>query len=458
MRQPSAERHRLLHQAVYGFAQRHPEYTIARIEHEIARAVGLSSASVQKWRAGHPIAERHVPTLAEWAVRQAGMDCRWLRSFLRQCDYGSGDLESRLFGPVTSLALSRETVGAGFEELRRRNPLPAPDFVRLFGVESLIERLVALLSDPDGPRFVSIEGLAQAVASRLSQHGDLANFPCWISARHEWITGQGDLRPLNDPAHSVDDVVARLAEQLSQEQLAGLATADKLARLEQLLSTASYLVVVDNLETMTDNQALLPALHPLAGATRFLLTSRHTLQHFPYVHVLPVPELSWTDSYALVQSELDRRGQALSLSREAMDELYGVIGGLPLALKLATAQIGYLPLAQILTGLRQADRRAPETMYTYIYRRTWCLLDDPARKLLLSMLNVSPDGDDVHWLRLASMLPEAEFDAALAQLLDYSLLETIKSLPDPIYRLHRLTVTFLQTEILLHWHSEEVET
>jgi hypothetical protein len=93
-------------------------------------------------------------------------------------------------------------------------------------------------------------------------------------------------------------------------------------------------------------------------------------------------------------------------------------------------------------------------MYAYIYRQAWSQLKDSAKQLLLSMLNVSADGEDLAWIRLTSLLPPPEFEAALAQLLDYSLLETVRALPEPNYRLHRLTVTFLQSEILLDWEED----
>lgn len=428
---------------------------MARIEREIARAVGLSRASVQKWRTGYPIAHYHVPALAEWAVRKAEMGPGWLRSFLQHCDYPQNDLQEQLFTSGDEPDVTPP----------ERRSLPTPNYTRLFGVESLVTKIVALLSNPEGPRFVSIEGLggigktalAQAVARRLAEQSDLSDAPCWVSARHEWISPQGELKSADDPARSMEDVVNRLAEELGQTQLSGLPTSEKLARLQPVLSEHKHLIVVDNLETMADSQDLLPALQPLSGASRFLLTSRHTLRHYPYIHVIPVPRLSFSDSYALVQSELDRRGYAADLPQTTMESLYELIGGLPLALKLAAAQIGRRPVEQILSGLRQANRDKPQTLYTYIYRQTWRLLNDDARKLLLSMLNVSPDGENLAWIRLTSMLPRPAFDAALDQLLDYSLLEVAQSLPTPVYRLHRLTVTFLQTEILLGWQDEENE-
>jgi len=136
-----------------------------------------------------------------------------------------------------------------------------------------------------------------------------------------------------------------------------------------------------------------------------------------------------------------------------MESLYATLGGMPLALKLVAAQIGHWPLTTLLDGLRAAAAGPPQGLYTYIYRRTWLALDDPARRLLLSLLTVSPDGDDLSWLRLVSLLDDTDFDPALAALLSYSLLETAGSLAAPTYRLHRLTATFLQSEILSNWDS-----
>jgi hypothetical protein len=127
-----------------------------------------------------------------------------------------------------------------------------------------------------------------------------------------------------------------------------------------------------------------------------------------------------------------------------------VIGGVPLALKLVTSQLQRLSLSRILEGLRKAHKR--EDMYTYIYRHTWQeLLDESARLLLLSLKYIPPDGEDEAWLYGNSLMPQADFDLALKQLLDCALLEITGPLDAPRYHLHRLTTTFLQTDILPGW-------
>ena len=137
--------------------------------------------------------------------------------------------------------------------------------------------------------------------------------------------------------------------------------------------------------------------------------------------------------------------------RAVVAALHAVVGGMPLALKLVAAQMNHWPLTVLLENLRTAHTRAPEGLYTFIYRRSWLALGDHARTLLLSMLPLAPDGEDVEWLTLMSFLPPDEFGGALAQLRDYSLLETSGPPDSPRYRLHRLTTTFLQTEVLAGW-------
>jgi hypothetical protein len=356
--------------------------------------------------------------------------------------------------------IRQEEAAAHMQERRWRLQrfLPPPDYTRLFGMDDVVTAVCARLTEAAGPRFVSLEGLggigktavAQTIAHQLADQGGWQEM-LWISARQERLTTQWQFEKIEDPIQSLEDVVTRLAHQLGQENLAGLPTPDKLAGLKPALAAQPHLIVIDNLETLSDTQALLPALFPLAGPTRFLLTSRHSLRDVGFVHVLPLSELSLADSQALLESELARHGQAATLSPEAMATIYQTLGGLPLALKLVAAQLGDLPLEHILDGLKVARRQGPERMYHFIYGHAWRLLSDAARHLLLTMLLVSPDGEDVSWMKLMSNLATADFDDALMQLRRYSLLEAAGGLAVPRYRLHRLTTTFLKTEVLMRW-------
>lgn len=343
-----------------------------------------------------------------------------------------------------------------------RRHLPPPDYVQLYGIEASVTHLLDLLAISDGPRIVSIEGmggigktaLAQETAVRLAGSGRWEGI-LWVSARQQRIDRDGTLLALDDAGRSLDDVIARLAYQLEQNHLAGQPTADKLAALVPVLSAAPYLIVIDNLETLADSRELLPALYPLSGITRFLLTSRHSLRDWAFVQTCPVLPLSLANSSRLVQSELERRGHHVPLDTAGLQSLYNVVGGVPLALKLIAAQMFHVPLDHLLDGLRRAGDHLSESIFTYIYGRTWQLLTDPARHLLLSMLTLSPDGEDVAWMRLMSDLQEKQFESSLSALLDFGLLEVGGSVQEPLYHLHRLTVTFLQSDLLLNWQAKD---
>ena len=64
---------------------------------------------------------------------------------------------------------------------------------------------------------------------------------------------------------------------------------------------------------------------------------------------------------------------------------------------------------------------------------------------------MSPDGEDADWLQVISRLSSDEFHKALQQLQAFSLLEVTGTLSTPLYHLHRLTNTFLRTQILQQW-------
>lgn len=337
--------------------------------------------------------------------------------------------------------------------------LPPPDYHTLVGVGPTIQDLALRLSDPAGPTWLSLEGiggigktaLARAVALVcLQQRGFQATL--WVSARHTRLADHGALIP-EDPVVTLREVLEQLTEQLGLPLRADLSITNHLARLYPLLHQTPYLVVLDNLETFAELEMLLPRLQPLAGATRFLLTSRHTLSAFPYVHIFKVKTLSAADSRLLVKNELARRDQGLETPPEFVEALLATVGGLPLALKLATAQIGRLPFDTIIAELQQARGTTPERLYAFIYWHSWQLLNDPARQLLLSLLAMDVAGETLDFIQQRSGLDCVAFSTAVMQLLDASLLEVNTALHPLRYALHPLTATFLRSGILAHWDT-----
>ncbi|GIK56023.1 MAG: hypothetical protein HND44_03870 [Chloroflexi bacterium] len=355
------------------------------------------------------------------------------------------------------LLYRQEMTAMGRTEMARLcRHLPPPDYAHLFGVETLLNRLLEWAVAAESLPFFSIEGIggigkttiARAAAHQMAKRGGWADV-LWVSARqYNLDVEHGRLQPTTRAAQTFADIALHLSEQLGQLHLAGLPAEVKLERLQPILKANPHLVIIDNLETLADVDMLIPRLEPLADPTRFLLTSRHTMSRYPYIHILPVPDLSLADSQRLIESELARRHKPPSLTPAQMATIYQTVGGLPLALKLIAAQLARRPYEQALSWLQQADLTDP---YIFIYRHAWHSLSPPAQRLLVDIMEIGPDGENWEGLELLSGLEGVALGTAVDELIDVSLLETSHQQDALLYRLHRLTVTFLRADVLGGW-------
>lgn len=322
---------------------------------------------------------------------------------------------------------------------RRRN-LPPATWTRLFGVEESLARVHAWLRDPRGPALISIEGLggigktslAHAVAqTTLDDWQDLA----WIAVAHRpyQLWTREEVTAL-DP----ECVLEQIAWQLGWEEIARLPPRARHAALQQQLTRAPYLIVIDDLEPAHAPEKLVEHLVSLLQPTRFILTTRQRLTDLPSGVSLPLCELARAPAYELVRDEMARR----HLDAPADDWLarvYDVVGGNPLALKLVAGQAVSLPLEHIIQNLRAARGAPADQLWCTIYQQSWNLIGEDARQTLYALTTFSPRGATYAELGIATDLRAPRLDAALAQLVAHSLV----FFDGARYTMHRLTHTFL---------------
>ena len=347
-----------------------------------------------------------------------------------------------------------------FAILSRLTPLPDQ---RLFGIEEKLSRLEPELDSVYRPWLIAIDGIGGIGKTTLAHtlvHRFLNNKRFddigWVSAKQEeYVTGRG-IRPVKGHVAAIDEdaLVDTLLVQLADGPYPIDNKQAKRVALKELLQRKVCLVVVDNLETVADYEALLPLLRHLAKPSKFLITTRMSLQNEHDIHAVSMTELSRDDTLALLRHEA---AEQQSLPLEAadtplLDEIYRTVGGNPLALKLVVGQTHYLPIDEILSTIRLSQTRDADQLYHYIYRQAWEMLDEPARKLLLA-LPIVPNGT-FKQLVAASELPPYELHAALADLRTLSLVEVGADAVEPRYRIHRLTETFLMHEVI-RWGEDE---
>lgn len=333
------------------------------------------------------------------------------------------------------------------------------DFIpnqHLFGVSEVQKQLSLTLQQHDAPWIVAIDGiggigktsLAGAVARELLPIDRFVDI-VWISAKREEFLLSTGIRPVDRLALSVDDLATTLLEQLNEtSSFSHSSLEEKVAHVTSVLKQNPYLIVIDNLETVADYEALLPLLRRLAQPSKFLLTSRHSLYAYPDIFCFSLEELDRISTFALLRYEAEVRGLSLlvNASEAQLTNIYNVAGGNPLALKLIIGQIHILPLSHILENLKQAQGRKTEDLYTYIYWEAWQALDDFSRKVLLVM--PLAQGGTLAQLAMVSELTMVELSQALEHLVTLSLVDTYGDIEQRRYRIHRLTETFLLTEVI----------
>lgn len=338
------------------------------------------------------------------------------------------------------------------------------DTGRLFGVTHNLQRLRRALLVPSEPWVIGIDGIGGIGKTSLTlaailDYDILVRFDhiLWISARQfEWHSVRGVVDNAR-PALTYETLVFRILEQmLGSQTAASIAKQEQAEKVRFLLHDKQVLLVVDNLETAADQQALLPQLVSLAQPSKVLLTSRHSLRETGAVFTFSLDELPPADALDLLHYELQNRNLLPAAPDPGLAETYDVTGGNPLAIKLIAGQLSAFPLARVLSDLRQARGEKADQLYRFIYRQAWEQLGEDARHVLILMPLIAEEGGGLPQIEAVSGMPPARVTNALQQLVRFSLVN-VRSAGDPRagnrYSIHRLTESFLLEEVVA-WQKE----
>lgn len=330
--------------------------------------------------------------------------------------------------------------------------LPPPTYSQLFGVDNLCQSLVAQLDQPDAPWVVALVGMGglgkTAVTNRvvrtLIQQLSFSHI-VWINTDPPHSIGE----QIEPPRLTYEKIINALLRQILPDAQLPFSLADREVKVRQTLKRQVYLVIIDNLEAEKDTSFLLNHLNELANPSKFILTTRTRAAKQAAVLDVPLDVLAFEDSAAFMRYHAAERG--ITAVSEATDddlkEIYKIVGGNPFALKIAVNLLDMLPLGRLLKGLTQNHPESVAEMYKRIFWQTWQTLSENGRKLLHAMpLALEPA--EIDYLLSISGLTESELWPAIEELRQRSLLEIQGGLHEKLYGIHRLTDTFLRTEII----------
>jgi hypothetical protein len=330
--------------------------------------------------------------------------------------------------------------------------LPPASYSHFFGFAQARQTLLAQLTQISAPWIIAISGIGGIGKTSLADSvvrdvlSSLAyKHICWLRVEPQQFSGE----PLS-PRDAFDSFLARLADILWPDQVHELFGSQLMNRLSHKLKTETHLIVIDNLETTEHVDYFAKHLLAFTEPTRFLLTSRARPSGETAVFIQTLQELPVADAEALIRHHAQTIGLAEMAEADAdtIESIYEATGGNPLALKLVVGLTAVLPLPQILTDLNENRPGPIEDLYRHIYWEAWQSLTTAAQKLLQAMPLVAASGARPEQMQAFSRLNKDDFWAAVRELTARSLLEVQGTIQDRRYGIHRLTETFLQTEII----------
>ncbi len=364
-----------------------------------------------------------------------------VRDMARALDTSSRQVRRRVEHGIRRLAeaLSRVEAAARMEDhkLWQRLRLPPARYGVLFGVDARIEALLEALEDAPphtvaltGPGGIGKSTLAHAAASRLIDEERYAEV-VWLA--------------LDGPA-AAQTVMAALARELGYPHLAASGWATLEAGLRARLGDAPALVVVDNAGWLEEPGVLLPRLDALIRPGRLLVVMRHRPPDDVPIRQVGASPLGRTDFGDL----LDHHARLLRIpadrrpTPDAIDQLYDVLGGNPLAGRLAISQLAVLPPERVLDGLPDVEAVEGVGLFDWLFRPTWEALPPEAHRAALALALLPHEGAGWHVVAEASRLRPTRLDNALRALVDASLVEAAGD--PPRYTMHALARLFVETQ------------
>jgi len=340
-----------------------------------------------------------------------------------------------------------------------------PPYARLVGRDEVLAAITEALRSPAGKQVVVISGLGgigkTAVAyesvKQVMAAGRYEKL-AWETAKSEEFAG-ARIRTRYTQTVSFPTLLAGYARQLGFEALANQPAPVLFIRLQNLLRQGSYLLVLDNIETLDAAQDLARELYQLVspGRSRVLITSRERLADEPFVFDYFVRGLSEPASLDLLQDEAEaRRAEDLLHADWALlRQIHHTTGGMPLALKLIVSQ-SLLGIAideelQRLQGVVEE-----EALYRFIYFAIWQKLSRPAQKLLIGAATFATSAMR-SMLQPVSELKDAAFNQAVPELVRASLLETSHHAlaAQKRYDIHAMTRWFVNGPLTDAWNRQK---
>ncbi|WP_243146937.1 NB-ARC domain-containing protein [Scytonema sp. UIC 10036] len=242
--------------------------------------------------------------------------------------------------------------------------LPAREYTAFVGRIQEITRLLELLDFQHPAHLISVDGiggvgkttLVVEVAYRCLEASNneylvksLPTFEAIVftSAKQNYLTSIGIL-PRLTRERTLRDICREIARVLDLSEITSLPLEEQFNPLREKLSQTRTLLIVDNLETIEDQQEVLSFLYDLPPTVKVIITTREQALFVP-IRLGCLPQ---EHGLHLIQHQAKEKG--INLSAKEQEQLFSGVSGIPAAIIYAVGQIatGYL-LEDVLAQIKE---------------------------------------------------------------------------------------------------------
>ncbi|BAZ04943.1 ATP-binding protein [Calothrix sp. NIES-3974] len=232
--------------------------------------------------------------------------------------------------------------------------LPAREYTLFVGRTQEISRLMELLDHNHAAHLISVDGIGGVGKTTLvleaayrcleatihsSEISEIPQFQAIIftSAKQNYLTSMGIL-PRLTRERTLRDICLEIGRTLDIKEIPNLPIYEQIQLIRQRLATISTLLIIDNLETIEDQQEVLAFLYDLPPSVKVVITTREQALFVP----IRLSCLSREAGLRLIQHEAKEKG--ISLTHEESHQLFTRVSGIPAAIIYGIGQLaaGYL--------------------------------------------------------------------------------------------------------------------